>query len=907
MDKFLLVDGSSLLHRAYFALPPLTTRDGTPTGAVYGLCNMLLRLLDEIKPKYMLVAFDKSRKTFRTAMLPTYKGQRKQTPPELSAQFPLAMNVLSTVGIKTLEMDDYEADDIIGTIATHAAPAEAIIVTGDKDALQLIRRGVSVHYTKRGITDIKLYDEEAFAADYEGLTPLQLIDLKGLMGDASDNIPGVPGVGSKTALKLICEYGSVENVLAHAGEIKGKVLRQKLEENGEMALLSKRLATICLDVPGLSTRLEDYALAPVNHSAQKLLAELEFRNFYVRFERALGRVDAGEEAAALAKEKGRTKGRSFDDAFAGGAPSPSLGENVYDTSAQADLFLNMGEQRNFVIKEIAAKAEAEKVMARLGAERDAAEEIVWFTAETEGTASSLNFVAAELYADGQVFRLTGEAVDAFAPWLTCAARKGTAGIKEVVRTALAQKICPQGLTEDVMLAAYLDEPEQKSFAVETLAERYGLPDDLPKTVLLSRLSSVLSRQLEEKGLTRVYRELELPLAPVLAEMEMLGVAVDRKALTLREREMAMAVADLEAQARKEAGDAGFNPRSSKQLGVLLFEKLGLPVIKKTKSGYSTDASVLEELKGTHPLVDTIIRHRMLSKIHSTYLVGLKPLISDADGRIHTHFQQTATVTGRLSSVDPNLQNIPACTELGRGIRALFVPGSGYDWLLSCDYSQIELRVLAHIAGDPLLQEAFLEGQDIHARTAAEVFGYPLSAVPAEMRSRAKAVNFGIVYGISDFGLAKQIGVSRTEAAEFIKRYFERYPGIKAYMEKMVELARRQGYVTTLLGRRRYLPEIKSRNFARRSFAERTAINTPIQGTAADIMKLGMLRADEALKAARIKSRVLLQVHDELVLEVTEAEREQAAALVKNAMENAFKLSVPLMAEVNYGKNWAEAK
>ena len=421
------------------------------------------------------------------------------------------------------------------------------------------------------------------------------------------------------------------------------------------------------------------------------------------------------------------------------------------------------------------------------------------------------------------------------------------------------------------------------------------------------MAEAVNQALVDKELTQLYKEIELPLASVLARMELAGVAADEKKLDALSRDMAGKLARLEDLAKEQAGDPGFNPNSPKQLGVVLFEKLGLPVVKKTKTGYSTDVKVLEELRGKHPLVDTILQYRALAKLHSTYLEGLKPLINRTTGRIHTHFQQTVTVTGRLSSTDPNLQNIPTRTETGRGIRALFVPGEGYDWLLSCDYSQIELRILAHVSQDPLMLESFRENQDVHARTASEVFGVPLDLVSHEMRGRAKAVNFGIVYGISDFGLAVQLGCSRKEASEFIENYLSRYKGVKEYMERMKALARSQGYVTTLLGRRRYLPDINNRNFNLRSFAERTAINTPIQGTAADIMKLAMLRVDAALRKSGLSFQVLLQVHDELVLEVKEAEREAAAALVQTEMQNAFKLDVPLLAEVNYGKDWASAK
>jgi DNA polymerase-1 len=535
--------------------------------------------------------------------------------------------------------------------------------------------------------------------------------------------------------------------------------------------------------------------------------------------------------------------------------------------------------------------------------------MIWFMTETSGEIPNLKFASARVLCGEQEFLLSGpEVLSSFTKWLAEAPNpKGTAVSKEVYRVCFCQGVEPQNIIEDITLAAYLDDPGRSSYALADLAWQYLGQDRTPDCHTLVRVAEVVQQALQDKELTILYKEIELPLARVLAKLELAGVKVDEIKLDTMSREMAKKIRGLEDLAREQAEDPAFNPNSPKQLGVVLFEKLGLPVIKKTKTGYSTDVKVLEELKGKHPLVDTILQYRVLAKLQSTYLEGLKPLINRTTGRIHTHFQQTVAVTGRLSSTDPNLQNIPTRTEIGRGIRALFVPGDGYDWLMSCDYSQIELRILAHVSRDPLMLESFRENQDVHARTASEVFGVPLDLVSHEMRSRAKAVNFGIVYGISDFGLAVQLGCSRKEAGEFIENYLARYQGVKAYMERMKALARSQGYVATLLGRRRYLPDINNRNFNLRSFAERTAINTPIQGTAADIMKLAMLKVDAALQKSGLSSRVLLQVHDELVLEVKEAEREATAALVQTEMQNAFKLDVPLLAEVNYGKDWASAK
>ena len=863
-DKFLVIDGSSLIHRAFFALPPLMTKQGLHTGAVYGLCNMLLKLLGDLQPAYMAVAFDKSRKTFRTELYADYKGQRKPTPSELSEQFPLAMKVLGTMGIPTLELDNYEADDIIGTFAVHApADVEVIIVTGDRDELQLVDTRTKVYYTKRGISDIKIFDEAEFAANYEGLVPKQLIELKGLMGDASDNIPGVPGVGPKTALKLIKEYGDVETVLENIDKVSGKALKAKLADNKESALLSKKLATICTEAP-VDTDIAKYALAPLREEARTLLQDLEFRNMYDRFASVLGGAQ-----------------HSFD----------LFGETV--------------EQESAPTEHVTLPAQAEQLFAALKACREA----VPVAVTVSGQLPELYFSRAELLVEGKVYILDSfsSCWDKFDAWLADAdCKKLTVDSKELYKCCLCRKEQAQGIVDDVALAAYLADPGHNSYALADLSKRYlasTLPTDCENIALLA---VQLREQLKEYEQLALYEELELPLAPVLAKMELSGITPDMELLAQLNEDMTARIAQLEKQAMEQAGEE-FNLKSPKQLGIILFERLQLPVIKKTKTGYSTDAKVLEALEGKHPLIATILEHRKLAKLQSTYLDGLKPLVNAKTGRIHTHFQQTVTVTGRLSSTDPNLQNIPTRTEEGKQIRRIFVPGAGYDYLMSCDYSQVELRILACIAHDELLLDAFRHGQDIHARTAAEVFGVPLADVTHEMRSRAKAVNFGIVYGISDFGLAKQLDVGRKEAAGYIESYFARYTGVKKYMEDIVAKAREQGYVSTLMGRRRYLPDIRHSNFNLRSFAERTAINTPIQGTAADIMKKAMIDVERALEQAGCRSRILLQVHDELVLEVTEDERERVAELVRATMQAAASLEIPLLADVNFGKNWAETK
>lgn len=862
-DKFLVIDGSSLIHRAFFALPPLMNKQGLHTGAVYGLCNMLLKLLEDVQPKYMAVAFDKSRKTFRTEMYADYKGQRKPTPPELSEQFPLSIKVLEAMNIRTLELDNYEADDIIGTFAVHAPEnVEVIIVTGDRDELQLIDKRTKVYYTKRGISDIQIFDEAEFAAAYEGLVPRQLIELKGLMGDTSDNIPGVPGVGPKTALKLIKEYGDVETVLENIEKVSGKSLKTKLAENKDAAILSKKLATIYTDAP-VELALENYELKPVQESAKALLQDLEFRNMYERFAAILG---------------GETEVFSL------------FGDIVEEDAAEL-----------VSVDEIIAK--------KLFADLVKSEEKIALYVESAGALPKLYFSKAEIFFDNKVYVLEGAEAhwQDFYKWLSDGSSlKAVCDSKELYKTCLCHNVHPQGIVDDVTLAAYLVDPGHSSYVLADLAKRHLFSEASTDCENVALLVKTLRESLEQREQVQLYETLEMPLAPVLAQMEYNGITPDMELLDQLSEDMTFRINKLEQEAYEQAGEK-FNLKSPKQLGVILFEKLQLPVIKKTKTGYSTDANVLEQLEGKHPLIGTILEHRKLAKLQSTYLDGLKPLMNPITKRIHTHFQQTVAVTGRLSSTDPNLQNIPTRTEEGKQIRAIFVPGEGYDYLMSCDYSQVELRILACIAEDELLLESFRHGQDVHARTAAEVFGVPMEEISGEMRTRAKAVNFGIVYGISDFGLAKQLNVTRGEAAGYIKSYFERYTGVKKYMEDIVAQAREQGYVSTLMGRRRYLPDIKHSNFNLRSFAERTAINTPIQGTAADIMKRAMIDVQKALVEAGVKSRILLQVHDELVLEVTESEKEQVAQIVRNAMENAVKMEIPLLADVNFGTNWAETK
>ena len=869
--RFVILDGSSLMYRAFYALPPLTDSLGEPTNAIFGFSNMLTKLLGELNPDALVIAFDKGKKTFRTERYPEYKGTRDKTPEELLAQIPLLHEFAAAFGVSFIEKERYEADDIIGTLATKAAAAghDVMVVTGDKDALQLVRPNLRVMLTKKGISELKAYDEEVFREEY-GFEPIRLIDLKGLMGDTSDNIPGVPGVGPKTATKLLLEYGTLENVLENIEAISGKKLKERLTENRDQAVLSKELATIELQVPDMELTMDDYAIMPDHAAMKKFCDRYELKGVWKNFIKLYGESDGGlfagmeiqeaapvdlsydeweekQAAAALAK----AESVAVCGIFTGRVPFEQLSRAVVVTSPAGDTGL------------IALDSPAGQQLLR------------FFEADKPATFYELK----------QYYH---------------------AGIKA------------QSSFFDIKLADYLLHPELSKYELSNLSHHYfpgqsvpeSFADEVSQAVwtakLIAKLQPKLAAELEKLGMKKLYDEIELPLVEVLAAMEQNGVYVNRKNLEEKAAEVGKKIEEIQQDIYTLAGTE-FNINSPKQLGEVLFERLELPPTKKTKTGYSTNAEVLESLRYQHPIIEQILAYRMWTKLKSTYLDAIGELIHPESGRVHTSFNQTVTATGRLSSSDPNLQNIPVRTEEGKTIRALFEPGEGYDYLLSADYSQIELRLLAHMSGDESFIDAFCQNQDIHARTASEVFGVPLAEVTPTLRSRAKAVNFGIVYGISDYGLSRDLHIPKKEAASYIDSYFARYPGIRKFMDDTVVVAHETGCVTTLYGRRRELPAIKSRNFMQRSLAERMAMNTPIQGTAADIIKLAMIEAYHRLQDAGVKSRILLQVHDELVLETTEKERETVSKILKESMEQVAKLSVPLLIDIHSGKNWAEAK
>ncbi|MBA4496465.1 DNA polymerase I [Paenactinomyces guangxiensis] len=883
MGKLVLIDGNSIAFRAFYALPLLTNATGTYTNAVYGFTMMLLKVLEEEKPTHLLVAFDAGKTTFRHNDYQKYKGKREKTPGELSEQIPLIKEVLDAFQIRSFELEGYEADDIIGTLAhsPEAEGLETLIVSGDKDLLQLVNDHVQVLMTRKGVTETERYDVKAVDERY-GLTPGQIIDLKGLMGDPSDNIPGIPGVGEKTALKLLHQFPTVEEIIEHADELPGKKLQEKVREHADQALLSKKLATIYTEVP-LEFGVSDLKLPPTDlKKVSEVFKKLEFKTL-------LNRIHTGGET----------------------------GEEVREAEP---------EQISYQIVTADHRDETEKVL-----KQDQLAVYVEMTEENPHRAEVTGIAVSDGKAQLYIPMETARHWEAFQAWLADGnRRKIVYDVKKTMVSLENKGFQTDGFQFDVLLAAYLLNPSESRYELSDMVERHlqgFLPSDeevygkgakrralegeelarhlARKTSAICQLYPVLLKELEQADLYDLMCGLEMPLAGVLAGMEQQGVRVDKKRLDDLGIELKESMDRLTDEIYEIAG-VEFNINSPKQLGEILFDKLGLPVLKKTKTGYSTSADVLERLAPQHEIVEKILHYRQVGKLYSTYIEGLKKEIG-RDGKIHTQFHQTITATGRLSSTEPNLQNIPIRLEEGRRIRQVFVPSKEGWYMLAADYSQVELRVLAHLSEDESLQYAFKHGLDIHTQTAMDVFGVSETEVTPLMRRHAKAVNFGIVYGISDFGLSQNLNITRKEAKDFIDRYFETYPGVKRYMDTVVKQAKKEGFVTTLLGRRRYLPDINSRNFNLRSFAERTAMNTPIQGTAADIIKYAMVEMDKRMKEEKLESRMLLQVHDELIFEVPEEELPVMRTLVPEVMEGALPLSVPLQVDVNVGKSWYEAK
>ncbi|GJF49494.1 DNA polymerase I [Staphylococcus argenteus] len=876
MNKLVLIDGNSLSFRAFYALPLLSNKAGIHTNAVYGFAMLLEKILKEEKPDHFLVAFDAGKTTFRHEKYSEYKGGRQKTPPELSEQFPYIRQLLDAYHIKRYELDNYEADDIIGTLSKEADKAgfQTIIITGDRDLTQLATDNVTIYYTKKGVTDVDHYTPEFISEKYNGLTPSQIIDMKGLMGDSSDNIPGVAGVGEKTAIKLLNQFNTVEGVYEHLEEVSGKKLKEKLENSKEDALMSKELATINVDSP-IEVSLEDTLMTNQNDQQEKieLFKKLEFKQLLGDLDQTVGKAESEE--------------KTFDI-------ETTFDKVDFDSLKEAAIHLEL-DGGNYL-----------------------KDNILKFSLFTGDKHVVIN--AEDIKKHNELVK-----------WLENPNTKKV--VYDAKKTYVAShrlNINIQNITFDIMLASYIIDPSRTISDVQSVVSLYGqsfVKDDVSiygkgkkfkvpeDNVLNPYVASItdaiyfskpnMDKQLEEYNQVELLADLELPLAQILSKMEETGIYTDINDLKEMEIEIQQKLDVLIKNIHDAAGEA-FNINSPKQLGVVLFETLKLPVIKKTKTGYSTAVDVLEQLQGEHPIIEYILEYRQLSKLQSTYVEGLQKVVSD-DQRIHTRFNQTLAQTGRLSSVDPNLQNIPVRLEEGRKIRKAFKPTSKDSVILSADYSQIELRVLAHITQDESMKEAFINGDDIHTATAMKVFGVEADQVDSLMRRQAKAVNFGIVYGISDYGLSQSLGITRKKAKAFIDDYLASFPGVKQYMSDIVKDAKALGYVETLLHRRRYIPDITSRNFNLRGFAERTAMNTPIQGSAADIIKLAMVKFAEKMKDTTYQAKLLLQVHDELIFEVPKSEVESFSEFVEDIMENALQLDVPLKVDSSYGATWYDAK
>lgn len=864
MEKLLILDSNSLMNRAFYALPPLTTSEGISTSAIYGFMNMLLKMKEEIKPDYIVAAFDRKAPTFRHKEYSDYKAGRKKMPAELAMQFPIIKDILKNLAIEIYEIDGFEADDIIGTVANlcEKEGIEVYVVTGDKDALQLVSENINVIITKKGVTETEEYNKQAFIHEYK-ITPKQFIDVKGLMGDKSDNIPGVPGIGEKTAFKLIQTYGSIEEVLNNVENVNGKRLKENLEEYREQALFSKKLATIITEVP-IDINLEDIK-SNENFNKEALkeqLMKLEMKKLLYKIigEDEKKEISINKETINTLEALKKTLEEIKNEAF---FTYTVLDSPIFSKIRIDKIFLGQENQaKEICIDEIIEENKEEAL------------KIIKSFMENENI------------------------------------KKVIHDSKALITILSKENIELKGLEFDTAIAAYLLDSSKGKYELNSLISRYLLEDVeednfFNLSFYIKPLYLKLKELISKDNMDELYYTIELPLVYVLSAMEKEGFNIDKLMLDELQNKFTTEIDKTQKEIYNLAEEE-FNISSPKQLGKILFEKLDLPVIKKTKTGYSTNAEVLEQLKDKHPIIEKVIYYRQITKLNSTYVEGLKNVI-DSDGAIHSSFNQTVTTTGRLSSTEPNLQNIPIKYEMGREIRKVFIPKEKGDIILSCDYSQIELRVLAHMANDENMINAFKHHSDIHRKTASEVFNTPFEEVTPVMRSRAKAVNFGIIYGMSDFSLAQDLKISKKEAAEYMAIYFDRYPNIKSYLNETVEKAKEDGYVLTILNRRRFIPEIKSSNKIVKALGDRLAMNAPIQGSAADIIKIAMVKVYNRLNKEKLKSKLILQVHDELILNVKENEEEKVRALVKEEMENAVKLKVPMEVDINEGSTWYEAK
>ena len=880
-EKFLLIDGSSLIFRAFFAIRNLTTKDGIHTNGVYGFLNMYKNAVDLVEPDYVVVAFDKAGPTFRNEDYEAYKANREKTPSELSAQFGILKDVLDAMNVKHIDMQAYEADDILGTLSKMANEEgiETYLLTGDRDYFQLVNSQATVLYTKKGISELEKYDMEKIYEKYE-VSPLDLIEVKGLMGDKSDNIPGVPGIGEKTAIKLVKEYKTIDQVYENLDQVRGKKLKENLENYKMDAFLSRKLGTIYTDVP-IEHTIEDFRL--VEPDGEKLFEKfkmLEFSSLMKKFQPETENIKT-EYKAEIIEEKDYEKA-------------------IKNLSKKEELYLAcLSSNDNYIhsdLSYLALKAEEDDLVYIFDLRK---KNDKFSTLVRELFSSEIEFIGFDLKKDMVLLDKLG--LDFQVKYI------------------------------DLMIAEYLIDPSKGNYLVADLSSKYldgpvkneedylgkgknkktfvNLEEEELKDYLATYLNilqeskTILLDKIEEMDMMDLYYSIELPLVEVLAKMEIAGISVEEEKLDELDAYLVEKLGELEKNIYS-LSDYEFNINSPKQLGEVLFEKLQLPVIKKTKTGYSTNAEVLDKLQGQHEIIDYILEYRSLSKLKSTYVDGMYPYI-DQDKKIRTTFRQNVTATGRISSTEPNLQNIPIRTEEGRQIRKAFV-ASENSILISADYSQIELRVLASLSEDTNMIEAFNQGLDIHTKTAAEVFHVDLDEVSKNQRSDAKAVNFGIVYGISDYGLSRDLDIPRKQAKEYIDKYLASYPSIKDYMDQIVLDAKDKGYVETIFHRRRYIPELHSKNFNIRNFGERIALNTPIQGSAADIIKVAMVKVHKRLKKEELKSKLILQIHDELIVDTLEEEKEQVEKILKEEMEAAVQLKVALIVDIDKGRSWYEA-
>lgn len=865
MSTLLMIDGNSMANRAFYGVPHLTNAKGVPTNAVYGFLNTLQAAIERFKPDALFVAFDISKKVFRHERYADYKGTRTGMPEDLLVQMPLIKEALSYMNIETFGLEGYEADDIIGTMSAHqtALGGESIILSGDRDLFQLVGEHVTVCFPQSKGQEMEIVTPE-YLAEHYALTPELVIEMKGLMGDKSDNIPGINGVGEKTAKKLLADYGTVENLYAHLDDLKGKKLYDKLLAGKEDALLSKELATIKRDVPIDFEKLDFSFDAPDVARLTTFYKELGLTKLLRKLEAEFGTTTL-EDVAAEAPSYEGTVCADVDQALA--------------------LLAAITEERCVLLCEVGEDKLPTRFSWRVGG-KNATVQIA-----TRHDWDRIVDVLDKLFEREPFAVYTDDA-------------------KKLAHALLLSGSYTEQLRFDVALAAYLLQPEGEHELERVYEGLLGksLPEEEPGRIFaaleaIEELQPEMNAGLVESGAAGLYSNVELPLVWILAQMEIVGVKVDVPYLEKLQVEFDERIRAIEKDIEVLAGEP-VNPNSPKQLGHILFEVLELPVVKKTKTGYSTSAEVLEALRDSHPIVGRVLDYRQLAKLKSTYVDGLLKLV-DAHDRVHTSFNQTVTATGRLSSTAPNLQNIPVRTEEGKRIRRAFIPIEKKNLLISADYSQIELRVLAHLSGDDMLMQSFAKGEDIHRRTASEVFHVPMEEVTAEQRRTAKAVNFGIIYGQTDYGLSRELGISRREAQAYIDLYFSRYPLVQTFIHDTIEQARAQGYVTTMMGRRRYIKDINSRNRNLRQFAERTAVNSPIQGTAADIIKLAMIHCDKAIEDNRLDAKMLLQVHDELIFEVSREDALGLSLVVRKCMEDALKLNVPLKVDLKAGFNWQE--